>query len=76
MKKSLFFKNLASIYAMLLLSFFLFGGVFAFWSYRYILNENRVEMAALASDASHTVSTLSQRYPTDDFTMSMTLSIL
>lgn len=76
MKKSLFFKNLASIYAMLLLSFFLFGGVFAFWSYRYILNENREEMATLATDASHTVSTLSQRYPTDDFTMSMTLSIL
>ncbi len=76
MKKTLFFKNLASIYALLLLSFFLFGGVFAFWSYRYILNENREEMATLATDASHTVSTLAQRYATDDFTMSMTLSIL
>lgn len=76
MKKSLFFKNLTSIYAVLLLSFVLFGGVFAFWSYRYILNENRDEMATLANYASHTVSTFAQRYPTDDFTMSMTLSIL
>ena len=76
MKKSLFFKNLTSVYAMLLLSFFLFGGVFAFWSYRYILNENRDEMVTLATSASHTVSTLSQKYPANDFTMSMMLSIL
>ena len=76
MKKTLFFKNLRSTYFILLLSFLLLGGVFASWSYRYILNEHRSQMAALATDASHTVGTLAQRYPTNDFTMSMTLSIL
>ena len=76
MKRTLFFKNLVSTYIMLLLSFLLLGGVFASWSYRYILNEHREEMAVLAVDASHTVGTLSHRYPIDDFTMSMTLSIL
>ena len=40
------------------------------------MNENREEMVTLAVDASHTVGTLSQCYPTDDFTMSMMLSIL
>lgn len=76
MKQTLFFKNLVSTYFLLLLSFFLLGSVFAFWSYRYILNEKRDEMGALAVDASHTVGTLAPRYSMDDFSMSMTLSIL
>ena len=76
MKKTLFFKNLISTYFLLILSLALFGGVFASWSYRYILNENREEMANLAGETAHTVAAFSGRYPLNDFTMSMTLSIL
>ena len=76
MKKTLFFKNLISTYFLLLLSFLLLGGVFASWSYRYILNQHREEMATLAAETSHTVATMSQSYPINDFNMSMLLSIL
>lgn len=76
MKKTLFFKNLISTYFLLILSLLLFGGVFTSWSYRYILNRHREEMAVLAADTAHTVATVAQRMPLNDFTMSMTLSIL
>lgn len=76
MKKTLFFKNFTSNCIMLLLSFLLLGAVFASWSYSYLLNKHREEMETLAIDASYTVGTLAQQYPINDFTMSMTLSIL
>lgn len=76
MKKSIFYRNIRSTVFLLLLSFVLLGSVFASWSYRYILKQQRNDMSRISADAVHTVSSLLPEYPLDSFSMRMNISIL
>ena len=76
MKKTLFYRNLLPIVCLLIFSFIIFGSVFASWSYRYILNQQRGDMLRTSSNAVHTVSSLTPRYALDSLDMRMSISIL
>ncbi len=76
MKKNLFYKNIVSTLFLLFLSFVLLGGVFASWSYQYILNRQRDDMQHISDNAAHTVVSLVSRYSLDSLDMRMSLSIL
>lgn len=76
MRKTIFYRNIMSTLFLLLLSFVLLGGVFAFWSYRYILSQQRSDMSKVSDDAVHIISSQVPQYSLDSLEMRMSISIL
>ena len=74
MKKSIYYRNFLAIALILLLSFFILGGVFSTWSYRIIMNEQRRGLSNTADDVADLVSAYCAEWEPESFEVRMVIS--
>ena len=75
MRKSIYFKNFATMAFVLLLSFLILGSSFSALSYRFLMNEKRNAMVSTAVDVSNAIAAYSYDVSLGGFEIHMALSI-